>query len=129
MIRASHDQQKLWKECENLSGKGKSLSRITATMSWQTTTFSFKMFWTESTPLWWWRIIQMTRRSQTKLIHEGQYAAEVDVQLIEEEDAWSPYLSLKDAKKLDEVRQALRREDIRRASELARVFELTPVRP
>jgi hypothetical protein len=79
--------------------------------------------------LWWWRIIPTTRRSQTKLIHEGQYAAEVDVQLIEEEDAWSPYLSLEDAKKLDEVRQALRREDIRRASELARVFELTPVRP
>jgi hypothetical protein len=71
----------------------------------------------------------MTRRSQTKLIHEGQYAAEVDVQLIEEDDAWSPYLSLEDAKKLDEVRQALRREDLRRASELARVFELTPVRP
>ncbi len=71
----------------------------------------------------------MTRRSQTKLIHEGQYVAEVDVQLIEEEDAWSPYLSLEDAKKLDEVRQALRREDLRRASELARVFELTPVRP
>lgn len=71
----------------------------------------------------------MTSRSQTKLIHEGQYAAEVEVQLIEGEDAWSPYLSLDDAKKLDEVRKALRREDIRRASELARVFELTPVRP
>jgi len=71
----------------------------------------------------------MTRRSQTKLIHEGQYAAEVDVQLIDEEGAWSPYLSLEDARKLDEVRQALRREDLRRATELARVFELTPVRP
>ena len=71
----------------------------------------------------------MTRRSQTKLIHEGQYAAEVDVHLIDAEDAWSPYLSLEDAKKLDEVRQALRRADISRATELARVFELTPVRP
>ena len=71
----------------------------------------------------------MTRHSQTKFIHEGQYAAEVDVQLIEEEDAWSPYLSLEDAKKLDEVRRALRQVDLKRASELARVFELTPVRP
>lgn len=71
----------------------------------------------------------MTRRLQTKLIHEGQYAAEVEVQLIEEEGGWSPYLSLEDARKLDEVRQALRQEDLRRASELARVFELTPVRP
>jgi hypothetical protein len=69
----------------------------------------------------------MTRRSQTKLIHEGQYAAEVDVHLIDTEDAWSPYLSLEDAKKLDEVRQALRRQDLSRATELARVFELTPV--
>ena len=33
-----------------------------------------------------------------------------------------------DAEKLDEVRSALRREDLKRASELARVFELTPVR-
>jgi hypothetical protein len=71
----------------------------------------------------------MTTRSYTKLIHEGQYAAEVDVQLIDTEDAWSPYLSLEDARKLDEVRQALRREDLRRAAELARVFELTPVHP
>lgn len=71
----------------------------------------------------------MTRRSLTKLIHEGQYAAEVDVQLIDAEDAWSPYLSLEDAKKLDEVRQALRREDLSRATELACVFELTPVHP
>jgi hypothetical protein len=71
----------------------------------------------------------MTRRSLTKLIHEGQYAAEVDVQLIDAEDAWSPYLSLEDAKKLEEVRQALRREDLSRATELARVFELTPIHP
>ena len=27
----------------------------------------------------------MTRRRQTKLVHEGQYAAEVEVELIEEE--------------------------------------------
>ena len=52
----------------------------------------------------------------TKLIHEGQYAAEVDVQLIDGDDAWSPYLSLEDAKKLDEVRKALRREDLKMAS-------------
>jgi hypothetical protein len=65
----------------------------------------------------------------TKLIHEGQYAAEVDVQLIDGDDAWSPYLSLEDAKKLDDVRRALRREDLKMASQLARVFELTPVKP
>lgn len=69
----------------------------------------------------------MTKRSQTKLVHEGNYVAEVDVELLEDENGWSPYLSLDDAKKLDEIRQALRREDLKRASQLARVFELTPV--
>ncbi|MDQ1638423.1 MAG: hypothetical protein QOF62_1762 [Pyrinomonadaceae bacterium] len=70
----------------------------------------------------------MPKRPHTKLIHEGQYAAEVDVQLIDEDGGWSPYLSVEDAQKLDEVRKALLREDIKRALELARVFELTPVR-
>jgi hypothetical protein len=36
----------------------------------------------------------MTRRPRTKFIHEGQYAAEVDVELIESQDGWTPYLSL-----------------------------------
>ena len=70
----------------------------------------------------------MTKHPHTKLIHVGQYAAEVDVQLIDSEEGWSPYLSLEDAEKLDAVRKALVREDIKRAAELARVFELTPVR-
>ncbi len=70
----------------------------------------------------------MTKRPHTKLIHEGQYAAEVDVQLIDADEGWSPYLSLDDTEKLDEVRKALLRGDLKRAAELARVFELTPVR-
>jgi len=39
----------------------------------------------------------------------------------------APYLSLDDPHKLDEVREALRRGDIRTASRLARVFSLTPL--
>jgi plasmid stabilization system protein ParE len=69
----------------------------------------------------------MTRRRRTKFIHEGQYAAEVDVELIESQDGWTPYLSLEDAQKLDEVRTALRRGDLRRASQMSRIFKLTPV--
>ena len=69
----------------------------------------------------------MKKRSHTKLIHEGQYAAEVDVELIETEDGWSPYLSLEDARKLDDVRQALRLGDLKRASHIARVYQLMPV--
>jgi len=67
----------------------------------------------------------MTKRRHTKLVREGQYAAEVEVELTETADGWSPSLSLDDAYKLDEVRQALRRGDIQAASRLARVFSLT----
>lgn len=69
----------------------------------------------------------MRKRHQKKLVHEGQYAAEVDVELLDTGDAWSPYLSLEDAYKLDDVRDALRRGDVRSATRLARVFTLTPV--
>ena len=63
----------------------------------------------------------------SKLVHEGDYAAEVDVALIYTTDEWSPYLSLNDAEKLDAVRLALKRGDLQTASTLARVFELVPV--
>jgi hypothetical protein len=68
----------------------------------------------------------MTRRS-VKLLHEGQYAAEVQIDLIEQPDGWAPYISPADASKLDEVRRLLRMGDLSAASHLARVFELTPV--
>ena len=69
----------------------------------------------------------MNKRRHTKLIREGPYAAEVDVELIDTGNGWPPYLSLEDAYKLDDVREALRRGDIHAATRLARVFGLTPV--
>ena len=69
----------------------------------------------------------MKTRKTIKLIHEGKFAAEVPVELIEDETGWSPYLSLEDAKKLDAVRLSLRNGDVSAASKLARVFELLPV--
>ena len=69
----------------------------------------------------------MSGRLHTKLIHEGQYAAEVEVSLIETDEDWSPYLSLEDTQKLDTALQALRRRDLKQASQLARVFQLAPV--
>lgn len=69
----------------------------------------------------------MRKRHKTKLVHEGQYVAEVDVELLDTGDDWSPYLSLEDAYKLDDVREALRRGDVRSAGRLACVFTLTPV--
>jgi hypothetical protein len=64
---------------------------------------------------------------RTKHIHEGRYVAEVDVELIEDQTGWSPYLSIEDARKLDDVRAALRQGDLKAASAKARVYELRPV--
>ena len=69
----------------------------------------------------------MKRKRRSKLIHEGSYVAEVDVELIEDATEWTPYLSLEDAEKLDDVRAALARGDVAAASKLARVFTLQPV--
>jgi hypothetical protein len=69
----------------------------------------------------------MKKRKHVKLVHEGNYAAEVDVELIDTGEGWAPYLSLEDAKKLDDVREALRKGDISTVSKLARVYRLTPV--
>jgi len=69
----------------------------------------------------------MKQKHRTKLVHEGKYVAEVDVVLHEADEGWAPYLSLEDASKLDKVRDALRKGDIKMAMELSRVFSLTPV--
>jgi len=69
----------------------------------------------------------MKNRAHAKLIREGRYIAEVDVELIETDDEWSPYLSLEDSYKLDEVRKALQAGNLQTAASLAHVFSLTPV--
>lgn len=68
----------------------------------------------------------MSKRRRVKFVHEGKYVTEVDVDLVEDETEWSPYLSVEDAYKLDDVRDALRRGDIAAAARLARVFSLQP---
>lgn len=70
---------------------------------------------------------ELKTRYQTKLIREGEYAAEVEVDLIENEGDWGPFLSLDDAEKLDRVREALRRGDVDQASRLGKVFRLLPI--
>ena len=69
----------------------------------------------------------MTHRRQTKLVREGEYVAEVEIELIDTREGWSPYISLEDAQKLDAVREALRRGDLTAAGKLSHVFHLTPV--
>jgi len=69
----------------------------------------------------------MTRRSHVKFIHEGQYVAEIKVDLIVSDDSWSPFLSLEDAYKMDDVRAALRRGDIETASHFGKIYTLKPL--
>lgn len=70
----------------------------------------------------------MTRTRKSKeFVHEGKYAAEVEIELEYTDESWSPTMSADDARKLDAVRLALRRGDIAEAAKHGHVFELTPV--
>lgn len=69
----------------------------------------------------------MKKRIYKKLIHEGRYVAEVEIELIDTDEGWSPYLSLEDAQKLDDVRNYIQRGDLQSASRLARLYTLTAV--
>ncbi len=69
----------------------------------------------------------MTNRRQTKLVHEGDFVAQVEIELIDSPDGWGPYLSVEDARKLDAVRAALRRGDLQAAAQFGRVFRLVPI--
>ena len=68
----------------------------------------------------------MRTQKRTKLIHEGRYLAEVEVELIVTKDEWSPYLSASDAYKLDDVRAALKQGDTATAARYGRIFSITP---
>jgi len=70
----------------------------------------------------------MTKRNYTKFIRYGDYIAEAKVELIYSDQSWSPYLSLEDALKLDEIREALRQGNIEIASKMAPIYKLDPVK-
>jgi len=69
----------------------------------------------------------MKQRMKTKYVHEGQFVAAVEVTSIEDETEWSPYLSVEDAYKLDDVRDALRQGDLGLAARYGKIYELRPV--
>ena len=69
----------------------------------------------------------MRSKVSVELIHEGHYAAEVEVELHYDEESWSQTMSLADAKRLESTRLALRHGDLSAAAKHGRVFELTPV--
>ena len=67
--------------------------------------------------------------SVTRALAAAHGVAEVDVELTDADNGtgWAPYLSLEEAKKLDDVRRALKRVDLRAAAQFGRVFKLLPV--
>ena len=69
----------------------------------------------------------MNQRKKSKYVHEGQFVAEVEVEVVEDDTGWSPYLSVADAYKLDDVRDALRQGDLESAAKYGRIYELRPV--
>ncbi len=69
----------------------------------------------------------MKRRKKTKFVHEAGYVAEVEVEVVEDETGWSPCLSVNDASRLDDVRDALRRGDLKSALGYGRMCKLHPV--
>lgn len=69
----------------------------------------------------------MKRRKKTKYVYEGKYVVEVEVELLEDDTGWSPYLSMEEAYKLDDVKDALYRKDLESAAKYGQIYELCPV--
>ena len=63
-------------------------------------------------------------RKQIKYIHEGQYVAEVEIELVDSDIGWSPTMSLEGAYHLDDVREALKQGDLATAAKNATVYEM-----
>jgi hypothetical protein len=69
----------------------------------------------------------VSTKHYTKIVHEGNYVALVEVELTYTDEGWSPYLSLDDAYRLDDVREVLKRGDLKTASKLGHIYKLTRV--
>ena len=69
----------------------------------------------------------MNTKTQTKIIRQGEYLAEIEINLTYTDHDWSPYLSLEEAEKLDTLRLALQNKDLKTASRLAKIYHLTPI--
>ena len=66
-------------------------------------------------------------KKELKIVREGTLVAEVEVDLIDSDEPWAPFLSVEDARKLDSVRRALREGDTAAAAKIAKVYRLTPI--
>jgi hypothetical protein len=69
----------------------------------------------------------MKQGTKSKYVHEAQYVAEVEVALVEDDTGWSRYLSVEDAYKLDDVKDALCQGDLETAAKYGRIYGLRPI--
>lgn len=69
----------------------------------------------------------MNKCKHIKYVHERKYFAEIEVELLETDSGWSPYLSIEDALKIDDVRDALQHNDVEKAKINASVYEVVSI--
>lgn len=53
--------------------------------------------------------------------------AEIKVELLDQESGWSPYINIKDAGRLDNLRRASASRDLKTAISIAKVYRLEEV--
>ena len=68
-----------------------------------------------------------TSYTNKKLIRDGDLVAEVQIELSDDHEEWGPTMSLSDARKVDEVRDAMRRHDYDAVRQIARLYRLVPL--
>lgn len=68
-------------------------------------------------------------KTRTKYLHVGSFVPEVQVEAPDFNEGWGPYLTLKDARRLDLVREALKNNDIQKAAKHGKVYERKLVAP
>jgi hypothetical protein len=64
----------------------------------------------------------MKAKKSSEFVKERDIVAEVSVELLYDDNEWSPYLSPSDLQKLDRVRLALRNGDLRTAAKEAKIY-------
>ena len=69
----------------------------------------------------------MNTQKKVKYIHEGNFVAEVEVNIILDDNQWAPYLSLDDAYMLDDIRDALRKKDFQSIPKNVKVYKMHPI--
>lgn len=69
----------------------------------------------------------ISKREQIKYLHEGQYVAEVKIELSDSTSGWNPTMSLDTAYMLDDIREALHSGDLATASKYATIYEMKQV--